>query len=125
MTKRRRTTAGQKIAEHVAKIVGSWPFLISQSVFLVLWMTVNVIAYKFQWDPYPFILLNLLLSTQAAFTAPLIMIAQNRHDELDRDLAVKDHQMILKVHEHLCHQDDILEEIKNIQVQNKNLQDTD
>lgn len=77
-------TLAQKMADGVARVVGSWKFIIIQSVLLVLWMAANVIAWQMKWDPYPFILLNLVLSFQAAFTAPIIMMSQNRQAEIDR-----------------------------------------
>ena len=79
-----RLTPGQRAADGVARIVGSWRFILIQSVFLVLWMIINVVGWIRTWDPYPFILLNLVLSFQAAFTAPVIMMSQNRQEERDR-----------------------------------------
>ncbi|MGV8996924.1 MAG: DUF1003 domain-containing protein [Parvibaculaceae bacterium] len=77
-------TFGQHISDIVASTIGSWAFIIIQSVILVIWMIINVVAMRFRWDPYPFILLNLVLSFQAAFTAPIIMMSQNRQAERDR-----------------------------------------
>lgn len=68
---------GQRLAERAASAIGSWPFLIVQNVFIGLWMIANVFAWVFHWDPYPFILLNLMLSTQAAETGPILLIAAN------------------------------------------------
>jgi len=82
--KKKSRTTGQAVADGVASAVGSWKFIIIQSVILVLWMAANVVAYAYHWDPYPFILLNLVLSFQAAFTAPVIMMSQNRQSERDR-----------------------------------------
>ena len=67
-------TRGQRIADAVAATMGSWRFIILQSVLLIIWITLNLTAYVKQWDPYPFILLNLALSFQAAYAAPFIMI---------------------------------------------------
>jgi uncharacterized membrane protein len=64
--------------------MGSWNFIIIQSVFLVFWIALNVTAFVQQWDPYPFILLNLALSFQAAYAAPFIMMSQNRQQDIDR-----------------------------------------
>jgi uncharacterized membrane protein len=75
---------GQKAADRITKIVGSWHFIIIQSFLLAAWIVVNVVGYVYQWDPYPFILLNLCLSFQAAYTAPVILMSQNREAELDR-----------------------------------------
>ena len=78
-------TLGEKASDRVVKTVGSWPFLIIQSAGLVVWMGVNILWMTHRaWDPYPFILLNLLLSFQAAFTAPIILMASNRAEQRDR-----------------------------------------
>ncbi len=87
---------GQRIADRVAAIVGSWPFIAIQSAAIAAWMTGNVIAGASAWDPYPFILLNLLLSFQAAYTAPVIMMSQNRQSEIDRHNAGNDYHVNLK-----------------------------
>jgi uncharacterized membrane protein len=81
---------GQRIADKVANRMGSWAFIIIQTFFVLLWMGVNIIGFIFHWDPYPFILLNLLFSTQAAYAAPIIMMAQNRQNERDRFQAKED-----------------------------------
>ena len=81
---------GQKIADKVANGMGSWSFIITQTFVVLLWMGINVIGFIFHWDPYPFILLNLLFSTQAAYAAPIIMMAQNRQNERDRFQAKED-----------------------------------
>jgi uncharacterized membrane protein len=77
-------TRGQRMADHITRVVGSWRFLIIQSCLLLLWLMLNVTAYVQHWDPYPFILLNLALSFQAAYTAPVIMMSQNREGQIDR-----------------------------------------
>src|SRR5215831_19884232 len=76
-------TVGQRIADAVAATMGSWSFIIVQSVILAGWIVLNVIAWFYHWDPYPFILLNLVLSFQAAFASPIIMMSQNRQARLD------------------------------------------
>jgi len=81
---------GQKIADKVANGMGSWSFIIIQTTIVALWMILNVIAIIGHWDPYPFILLNLLFSTQAAYAAPIIMMAQNRQNDRDRVQAMED-----------------------------------
>lgn len=81
---------GQKIADKVANNMGSWTFIIVQSIIVLIWMTLNIIGLINHWDPYPFILLNLLFSTQAAYAAPIIMMAQNRQNERDRAQAIED-----------------------------------
>jgi len=84
-------TFGQKLADSVASSMGSWRFIIWQTLIVALWMTLNVILIKnHQWDSYPFILLNLVFSTQAAYAAPIIMMAQNRAGDRDRAQAEAD-----------------------------------
>jgi uncharacterized membrane protein len=83
-------TTGQKIADGLANLMGSWPFIIGQTIIIFLWITLNIFAYVEHWDPYPFILLNLLFSTQAAYAAPIIMMSQNRQNERDRAHAQAD-----------------------------------
>ncbi len=85
-------TPAQKIADKVATIMGSWTFIIVQTIIVSLWMVLNIVAYVSHWDPYPFILLNLLFSTQAAYAAPIIMMAQNRQNERVRHQALDDYQ---------------------------------
>lgn len=94
-------TKAEKIADKVATVMGSWTFIISQSIFVLLWMVLNVVAYISHWDPYPFILLNLLFSTQAAYAAPIIMMAQNRQNERDRHQALADYETNLKAKEEI------------------------
>ena len=77
-------TLGQQISDKVANIMGSWPFIIIQSMILLVWIVLNVVAWFQAWDPYPFILMNLVLSTQAAYAAPIIMMSQNRQAAKDR-----------------------------------------
>lgn len=84
-------TVGQRIADNVARGMGSWTFIIWQSIFVVIWMALNVIGFVRHWDVYPFILLNLIFSTQAAYAAPIIMMAQNRQSERDRIQAQEDY----------------------------------
>jgi uncharacterized membrane protein len=80
----KQLTFGQRTSDRVANIVGSWPFIIVQSIFLAVWIIFNIAAIIHHWDPYPFILMNLVLSMQAAYTAPIIMMSQNRQAERDR-----------------------------------------
>jgi uncharacterized membrane protein len=74
----RHRNLGDRISDAVATTVGSWPFIIIQSVLLAIWVVLNVAAWIRHWDPYPFILLNLALSFQAAYASPIIMMSQNR-----------------------------------------------
>lgn len=81
---------GDRIADIVAKGMGSWKFIIIQTVLVVLWMLLNLVGFIYHWDVYPFILLNLLFSTQAAYAAPIIMMSQNRQNLRDRLQAEED-----------------------------------
>lgn len=87
---------GQRIADRVTAVVGSWRFIVIQTVLLVIWISLNVVAAISHWDPYPFILLNLILSFQAAYTAPIIMMSQNRQSEVDRINAANDYRVNVK-----------------------------
>jgi uncharacterized membrane protein len=83
---------GNRLADAVANSMGSWRFIIVQTVLVVLWMGLNTVAFIQHWDVYPFILLNLVFSTQAAYAAPIIMMSQNRQNERDRVHAQADYQ---------------------------------
>ena len=89
-------TMGQKIADTVAATMGSWNFIIIQSIILMFWIALNLIAFVQHWDPYPFILLNLALSFQAAYAAPFIMMSQNRQQDIDRQAAENDYHVNIK-----------------------------
>jgi uncharacterized membrane protein len=89
-------TRGQRLADRVAATIGSWRFILIQSTAITCWITGNVLFGQGAWDPYPFILLNLLLSFQAAYTAPAIMMSQNRQSELDRRHAQNDYEINVK-----------------------------
>jgi len=132
---RERQTVGQRIADAVAAAVGSWPFIIFQSVLLAAWIAVNIYlvtmahlhpGFLKAWDPYPFILLNLMLSFQAAYTGPVVMMSQNMQASKDRLMAENDFQVnktaeeeIKVILDHLTYQDkistDIQEQLKGIQ----------
>ena len=89
-------TLGQRAADAIAKFAGSWAFIFSFAGVLILWMVVNAILATKAFDPYPFILLNLVLSCVAAIQAPLIMMSQNRQEEKDRRRAENDYKVNLK-----------------------------
>lgn len=89
-------TPGQRIADTVAATMGSWRFIVIQSALLVVWVALNLTAYVRHWDPYPFILLNLALSFQAAYAAPFIMMSQNRQQDIDRKEAANDYRINVK-----------------------------
>ena len=125
-------TMGQKIADGVASAVGSWPFIIIQSCILLTWILLNIVLpLANKWDPYPFILLNLALSFQAAYAAPFVMMSQNRQASKDRLTAendyktdVKGEEEICHIMEHLDHQDEmILKIVAHVEEQNKRIND--
>jgi uncharacterized membrane protein len=82
-----------QFAETIARFLGTSRFIVAQTVIVIVWITLNVFVVALQWDPYPFILLNLAFSTQAAYAAPLILLAQNRQDDRDRRQAELDRQV--------------------------------
>jgi uncharacterized membrane protein len=89
-------TFGQRIADDVAGGMGSWRFIIVQTTLLTIWVVLNITAWVKAWDPYPFILLNLALSFQAAYAAPILMMAQNRQQDIDRKAAENDYKINIK-----------------------------
>lgn len=88
-----RLSVGERLSDAVAATMGSWRFIIIQSVLLTFWVILNVVAIVKHWDPYPFILLNLMLSFQAAYAAPIIMMSQNRQAAIDRLEAKHDYEV--------------------------------
>src|SRR6266404_2251654 len=94
-----RLSRSQRIADAVANAMGSWNFIILQTAIVAIWIILNIFAYAERWDPYPFILLNLIFSTQAAYTALIIMMSQNRQNERDRDQAEADYETNLRAKE--------------------------
>lgn len=125
-------TVGQKVADQVAAFGGSWKFIIFFGVFIFLWILANIyLLLNKGFDPYPFILLNLILSCLAALQAPVIMMSQNRQEEKDRERAKKDYMINLKseleirmLHEKLDHlimrQQEELIEIQKVQIEKMN-----
>ncbi len=86
------STFGQRLSDKIAAGMGSWKFIIWQTIIVICWMILNIIAFNQHWDPYPFILLNLIFSTQAAYAAPIIMMSQNRQNQRDRIQADNDYR---------------------------------
>ncbi len=125
---RETSTFGQRVADRVAEFGGSWTFIISFSVFIFFWISLNVIfLHSKSFDPYPYILLNLILSCIASMQAPVIMMSQNRQEEKDRSRAKNDYMINLKseleirmLHEKLdhliLHQEQSLIEIQKVQI---------
>lgn len=99
----RELTFGQRLADKVAEFGGSWSFIVSFGVILVVWIAINSIALIWRFDPYPFILLNLVLSCIAALQAPVIMMSQNRQEAKDRLRAEHDYQINLKAELEIRH----------------------
>jgi uncharacterized membrane protein len=97
----KKKTFGQKAADRIAVYMGSWKFIIFQSLILTIWVLINITAYVKHWDPYPFILMNLVLSLQAAYAAPIIMMSQNRAAERDRVEARNDYMINQKAEEEI------------------------
>lgn len=124
-------TVGQKVADKVASTVGSWRFIIIQSIILAFWLALNITGIVFRWDPYPFILLNLMLSFQAAYAAPFVMMSQNRQSEKDRLMAESDYHCNIKgeveirnIMDHLDHQDTVLFQlVKRIEEQHEEIKE--
>lgn len=122
---------GDKMADRIAEIMGSWRFIIIQSLFLLAWIALNVVAFTQHWDPYPFILLNLMLSFQAAYAAPIIMMSQNRQSSIDRQEAKHDHEVNLKaeleielLHDkmNIVREEELFAIIRLLKTQNKRMQ---
>lgn len=125
-------TLGQRLADKVASFGGSWTFIISFGIFITIWILLNIIILQAKsFDPFPFILLNLILSCIAALQAPVIMMSQNRQEEKDRERSKKDYMINLKseleiriLHEkidHLMlHQEQDLIEIQKLQIEMMN-----
>ena len=90
------STIGRRLADRVTSILGSWTFIIIQTAILSAWIALNIIAWINHWDPYPFIFLNLALSFQAAYSAPIIMMSQNRQALKDRAVAANDYEVNLR-----------------------------
>jgi uncharacterized membrane protein len=93
--------------------MGSWRFIIIQTAIVAVWMILNVVAYFGRWDPYPYILLNLLFSTQAAYAAPIIMMAQNRQSQRDRAQADDDYRTNCEAKEEI---EELQKRLKDIEV---------
>jgi uncharacterized membrane protein len=109
---RERRTAGQRMADRLTRGAGSWRFIIGFFIVLVAWMVVNAIAGVRHWDPYPFILLNLVLSCVAAIQAPIILMSQNREEARDRIRAEADYEVNVKAEVLLEHLTQEIEALK-------------
>jgi uncharacterized membrane protein len=111
-------TLGQRAADALTRTLGSWRFILLQSGLILVWAALNLAGWAYGWDPYPFILLNLMLSLQAAYAGPIIMMSQNRlarrdREEAHRDLVtdVRAEEEVRLIMDHLERQDQLLQEI--------------
>ena len=137
---------GQRAADRIANSMGSWTFIIVQSILIGIWVTLNLVVVISHWDPYPFILLNLLFSTQAAYAAPIIMMSQNRQaqkDHLRDDHEAKEIEILFKINQqqleilHILHEslnpdepldnpeeEGIKEKVQQLQAEAEDLEET-
>ena len=104
---------GQRLADSVANGMGSWRFIIWQTAIVAIWMILNVVGFAYKWDLYPFVLLNLVFSTQAAYAAPIIMMAQNRQGERDRAQADADFRTNREAKKEI---EELLEKLNTIEI---------
>jgi uncharacterized membrane protein len=110
------SSVGDRVADHVAGFIGSWQFIIIQSVIFVVWVIVNTIwlLERYQFDPYPFILFNLFMSAEAAYSSPLILMSQNRQAERDRVQAQNDYDTNIAAKEEI---ETILRELGRLELE--------
>jgi uncharacterized membrane protein len=104
---------GQLLADKLAIGMGSWPFIIIQTIMILIWIILNFIGFIYHWDPYPFILLNLVFSVQAAYAAPVIMMSQNRQTERDRYQASEDYKTNVEAKKEIEEMQIVLARIEN------------
>jgi uncharacterized membrane protein len=108
-------TFGERIADNAAAGIGSWRFIIIQTVAVCIWVMLNLIGVAFQWDPYPFILLNLMFSVQAAYTGPILLLASNRQAAKDRAMAQRDDEELGVIYKLQHEQMQVLSMLKDAQ----------
>lgn len=111
---KQKLTLGQRAADTVTLLVGSWIFIILLFIFMAVWMFLNSLMLIYKWDPYPFILLNFVLSCLAAVQAPIILMSQNRQAEKDRITAKYDYQVNRKAEREITDMQQDLEKIKSL-----------
>jgi uncharacterized membrane protein len=111
-----KSTSGDRLADHLAAFIGSWPFIVIQSVIFVIWVIFNTVWLfgAYQFDPYPFILFNLFMSAEAAYASPLILMSQNRQTDRDREQAQHDYDTNVAAKEEI---EAILRELSRIEVE--------
>lgn len=110
------SSAGERIADHVANFIGSWQFIIIQSAIFFIWVVFNTVWLftAYQFDPYPFILFNLFMSAEAAYASPLILMSQNRQADRDREQAEHDYQTNVAAKEEI---ETILKELGRLEIE--------
>ena len=111
---REQLSFGERLSDTITKVMGSWHFIIWQTVIVMLWMTLNIIGLVRHWDVYPFVLLNLIFSTQSAYAAPIIMMSQNRQNQRDREQALHDYQVNIAAKEEI---EEIQRQLSKIEVE--------
>ena len=111
---RSKLTRSQKYADIVTEFFGSWKFIGSLAIFILIWMALNILAWLGRWDPYPFIMLNLVLSSLAAIQVPIILMSQNRMEERDRVKNERDFAVNRKAEREIANVQQDLEEIKKM-----------
>ena len=104
---------GERLSDNITKVMGSWQFIIWQTLIVLIWMILNIIGFVHHWDVYPFVLLNLIFSTQAAYAAPIIMMSQNRQNQRDREQALHDYQVNIAAKKEI---EDIQRQLSKIEV---------
>ena len=112
----KKSSMGERVADRVASFIGSWKFIIIQSGIFVVWVIVNTIwlLERYQFDPYPFILFNLFMSAEAAYSSPLILMSQNRQSDRDREHAQHDYETNVAAKEEI---ETILRELGRLELQ--------
>jgi uncharacterized membrane protein len=115
----KNSTFGERVADHLAAFIGSWPFVIIQSVIFLVWVIINTLwlLERYQFDPYPFILFNLFMSAEAAYASPLILMSQNRQSDRDREQAQHDYETNVAAKEEI---ETILRELSRLEVEKLN-----
>ena len=108
-------TLGERVADATARTIGSWKFIIIQTILVVAWVALNIVAWTNHWDPYPFILLNLMFSVQAAYTGPILLLASNRQAVKDRAVAQRDDEELGVIYKLQHEQMEILAMLKEAQ----------
>ena len=114
-------TRGESIADAASALIGSWRFIIIQTILVIIWVVANFLAWEFKWDPYPFILLNLMFSVQAAYTGPILLLAGNRQAAKDRAIAQRDDEELGVIYRLQHEQMEILSLLKEAQEKDREI----